>query len=265
MTKNYGIMRVEKRKAPDVTGLQMEANRTRETAEKFGNSDIDISKTQDNIYLKKTDKWRTEINKIIKENGLKARKDSVVILDGFYGASPEFFKDKSEKEILDYFKDCLDFHINTYCQGNPKLLINAVIHTDETTPHMQLASVPIVEDQKGKHLSAKIIMGGRKQNRERQDKFYAKVSKHWNLERGEVRRNHKEIKKHKEKRDWELEEQEQQLNVNINNIANLEKQFNNLNKAFDNVVKTHNKSEEHTSELQSRGHLVCRLLLEKKK
>src|SRR5437870_7497562 len=29
---------------------------------------------------------------------------------------------------------------------------------------------------------------------------------------------------------------------------------------------THNKrSEEHTSELQSRGHLVCRLLLEKKK
>src|SRR5437870_8265636 len=28
---------------------------------------------------------------------------------------------------------------------------------------------------------------------------------------------------------------------------------------------THRRSEEHTSELQSRGHLVCRLLLEKKK
>src|SRR5690625_5904665 len=28
---------------------------------------------------------------------------------------------------------------------------------------------------------------------------------------------------------------------------------------------TDNRSEEHTSELQSRGHLVCRLLLEKKK
>src|SRR5690625_7003542 len=27
----------------------------------------------------------------------------------------------------------------------------------------------------------------------------------------------------------------------------------------------HSRSEEHTSELQSRGHLVCRLLLEKKK
>src|SRR5690625_5795144 len=33
--------------------------------------------------------------------------------------------------------------------------------------------------------------------------------------------------------------------------------FNNLSPSF--------RSEEHTSELQSRGHLVCRLLLEKKK
>src|SRR5439155_11293289 len=34
-----------------------------------------------------------------------------------------------------------------------------------------------------------------------------------------------------------------------------------LKKVFNNVTR----SEEHTSELQSRGHLVCRLLLEKKK
>src|SRR5207253_3947397 len=33
--------------------------------------------------------------------------------------------------------------------------------------------------------------------------------------------------------------------------------------SFINAV-THERSEEHTSELQSRGHLVCRLLLEKK-
>src|SRR5690625_5350168 len=30
------------------------------------------------------------------------------------------------------------------------------------------------------------------------------------------------------------------------------------------TFKKHDRSEEHTSELQSRGHLVCRLLLEKK-
>src|SRR5439155_20500557 len=33
----------------------------------------------------------------------------------------------------------------------------------------------------------------------------------------------------------------------------------------DNCHLSMNRSEEHTSELQSRGHLVCRLLLEKKK
>src|SRR5690625_43468 len=31
------------------------------------------------------------------------------------------------------------------------------------------------------------------------------------------------------------------------------------------IIACENRSEEHTSELQSRGHLVCRLLLEKKK
>src|SRR2546422_7148799 len=37
-------------------------------------------------------------------------------------------------------------------------------------------------------------------------------------------------------------------------------------KQFDSTTKTENeRSEEHTSELQSRLHLVCRLLLEKKK
>src|SRR5690625_4819330 len=35
--------------------------------------------------------------------------------------------------------------------------------------------------------------------------------------------------------------------------------------ALDRIMIGFNRSEEHTSELQSRGHLVCRLLLEKKK
>src|SRR5437870_10601467 len=37
------------------------------------------------------------------------------------------------------------------------------------------------------------------------------------------------------------------------------------NNSTDHTVERARRSEEHTSELQSRGHLVCRLLLEKKK
>src|SRR2546422_6501500 len=46
----------------------------------------------------------------------------------------------------------------------------------------------------------------------------------------------------------------------IANIAHLKK-----NPRFSYVIDTIMRSEEHTSELQSRLHLVCRLLLEKKK
>src|SRR5690625_5994147 len=38
-----------------------------------------------------------------------------------------------------------------------------------------------------------------------------------------------------------------------------------FNRGYGAALKTGIRSEEHTSELQSRGHLVCRLLLEKKK
>src|SRR5690625_5520792 len=40
--------------------------------------------------------------------------------------------------------------------------------------------------------------------------------------------------------------------------------YSNFSEAYG-VFGLYNRSEEHTSELQSRGHLVCRLLLEKKK
>ena len=52
------------------------------------------------------------------------------------------------------------------------------------------------------------------------------------------------------------------INVNmqeVNDVAMMKKA---KNGGFD---KKYYRSEEHTSELQSRGHLVCRLLLEKKK
>src|SRR5439155_14478833 len=42
-------------------------------------------------------------------------------------------------------------------------------------------------------------------------------------------------------------------------------QFRVVGQAADGLDAVQKRSEEHTSELQSRGHLVCRLLLEKKK
>lgn len=222
-----GIMRVEKRKIWDVTGIEMEANRTKETAIKFKNSDIDISKTDSNLFFKKRYGWRKAIDELLKVNNLKRRKDSVVLLDGLYTASPDFFKNKTEYEIQNYFKDCLNFHVNTYCGGDKEVLVNAVIHLDETTPHMQVASVPITKDLDGKaHLSAKLIMGNKKDYRDRQNAFYLNVTKEYGLDRGEIKKNPKEIKKHVHKRQWELKQAEEQLNVIMEQTKEMQNYYN---------------------------------------
>src|SRR5690625_5749905 len=55
--------------------------------------------------------------------------------------------------------------------------------------------------------------------------------------------------------------------ANFSNSESIEKQITSKTKALFIETPTNPlmRSEEHTSELQSRGHLVCRLLLEKKK
>src|SRR5690625_6338136 len=57
----------------------------------------------------------------------------------------------------------------------------------------------------------------------------------------------------------------QQTDKDQKKIAEIEKTVQKLEPDKEIIVYTDDRSEEHTSELQSRGHLVCRLLLEKKR
>jgi len=186
----YGIMRIEKRSRPAVASLQKEANRTADDHARgvdFNHSDIDWSKTDQNVHLVRTENWNKAISARLRAEDLKERKNSIVMLDGLYSASAEWYEGKTQEEIFSYFRDCLDFHIREYCGGDPSLVINAVVHLDETHLHMQVASVPICEDEKGKHLSARIIMGNKADYRKRQDRFYEEVTKKRGLARGEVK------------------------------------------------------------------------------
>ena len=229
-----GIYRVEKRKRGAVYGLQIEANRDEEDKKQgrdFERSDIDWEKTKENIYLAKTKNWNKEITKQIHEAGVKEKSNSVVMLDGVYTASPEFFVGKTKEEIIDYFQDCLKFHIDKYCLGDEKRVINAVIHFDETTPHMQVASVPIYENETGLHLSAREICGNRNDYRKKQDLFFEEVTEKYGLERGNLveyvpingTENDKEkiilsrsenSKLHTTKREWQIKNQEIEIEQN---------------------------------------------------
>lgn len=203
----YGIMRCEKRKRTAVYGLQLEAVRSAETRRNFEASDIDWDKTDDNIRLIDCRSWNQEITRQIRAAGVNERKDSIVMLDTLYTASPEWFEQHDRAEWLQYFRSCLTWHERTYGQA-----FSAVIHLDEATPHMAVASVPILQDESGNHLSAKLIMGGRDAYRARQDSFWEDVSSRFGMNRGELRqpgdrRKHKKVLEYKiERRSAELDE-----------------------------------------------------------
>ena len=227
----YGIMRVEKRGRADVYGIQLEANRTVEQHEKgldFDKSDIDWNKTRDNIFLIQTEHWNKEITKVTKqiesETGKKTRKDAVVLLDGLFTASPEFFEGKTTQEIKKYFEDCLDFYVKEYCQGDETRVLNAVIHLDEATPHMQVASIPVYTSESGNRLNAKIIMGNKTDYRKRQDRFFDAVSCKYGLERGEPASAVND-KVHTTKREWQAATQEETIEKNNKVLAEQKKEY----------------------------------------
>ena len=197
-----GIHRVEKRNRQAIGGLQAEANRDAEHKKNFAGSDIDWSRTQENIRLISSDNWLRDIKDTIANAGIeRVRKDAIMMLDGMYTASPDFFKNKSRDEQIQYFKDCLEFHVNSYCHGDESLVKNAVIHFDETTPHMQVCSVPITEDGR---LSAKDVMGNKAKYHQRQDDFYEKVTRQYGLDRGEIQ-DHDQQKKHRDQMQYKAE------------------------------------------------------------
>lgn len=196
----FGIMRIEKRGRAAVTGLQLENNRTPEDGRHFAASDIDRTQTKENFYLAYCKDWSQEITHQIADAGCKERKDSVVALDALYTASPEWFEKHSQEDALRFFSDCYEFHCHTY--GKP---LNAVVHFDEQTPHMHVISVPIVRDEKGAHLSAKRLMGGRDDYRKRQDAFFEQVSHKWDLDRGELSSPEKK-RKHLDVQDYKLQQ-----------------------------------------------------------
>ena len=227
----YGIMRVEKRGRADVYGIQLEANRTVEQHEKgleFDKSDIDWNKTNDNIFLVQTEQWNREITKLTKqietETGKKTRKDAVVLLDGLFTASPAFFDNKSDDEIKKYFEDCLEFYVKEFCQGDKTRVLNAVIHLDETTPHMQIASIPVYTSEAGNRLNAKIIMGNKTDYRKRQDRFFEAVSEKYGLERGEPASAIND-KVHTTKREWQAATQEETIEKNNKVLAEQKKEY----------------------------------------
>lgn len=188
----YCVMRIEKRKASDMAGLQREARR--EMPEGKYNNQVKLKDSKNNIFLQDSNNWLQDIRRVIQAAGARERSNSVVGIDAIYTASPNWFKEKSQEEIERYFQGCLAFHKVHY-----GVVVSAVIHMDETTPHMHVMSVPLTQDNR---LSAREIVGNKGKMSSMQTRFFEDVGRPFGLQRGEVtstqeRREHISAQEHR--------------------------------------------------------------------
>ena len=175
----YAILRFAKYKGPTISRIEAHNERTKEFY--ASNPDIKTELSKYNVHLvHPKGKYRTEADKMIREAGCKARKDSVRMVETLITASPEFFAGKKPGEIRDFFEYALEFLKNKQAE---EMIVSAVVHVDEKTPHMHLCFVPITADGR---LSAKDIVGNRKKLTQWQDEYWSyMVKKYPDLERGE--------------------------------------------------------------------------------
>ena len=175
----YAILRFAKYKGPTISRIEAHNERTKEFY--ASNPDIKTELSKYNVHLvHPKGKYRTEADKMIREAGCKARKDSVRMVETLITASPEFFAGKKPGEVRAFFEYALEF-LKT--KQAAETIVSAVVHVDEKTPHMHLCFVPITADGR---LSAKDIVGNRKKLTQWQDEYWSyMVTKYPDLERGE--------------------------------------------------------------------------------
>lgn len=194
----FCIMRTEKRKRTDIGGIQRENTRT---ATEYNNK---VAPGMDalNVNLIQSNDWMQDIQAEIDRAGAKTRANSVLALDTLYTASSEFFQGKTNGENDTFFRDCLQFHERHF--GH---IISAVIHYDETTPHLHVISVPLTQDGR---LSARDVIGNKAKMSKAQDEFFEQVGKGYGLERG-IHMDGQEKKKHISAQEHELREIRQKI------------------------------------------------------
>ena len=179
MKAQYGILRFKKYKGPAISPIEAHNERTKE--QYASNPDIDTSRSRYNLHLVQPQgRYREEADRMIAAAHCRVRKDSVRVVEALVTASPEFFKDKTNRESKAYFEYALEF---LKSKQSTQTFISAVVHMDEKTPHLHLCFVPLTADGR---LSAKEIIGNRKNLVKWQDEFWQHMVKQYpELERGE--------------------------------------------------------------------------------
>ena len=157
----------------------MEKENERDENYAANNPQIDSEITRYNYHtLDRKCPYTKFINKRIDELNLptKPRKDAVLMASFVIGSDREFFKGLMPWEQERFFKECTQYFADKYGEEN---IISAIVHVDETTPHMHLNLMPI----KNGRLCCKDLFD-RTALTQLQTDFHEAVGKRWGLKRG---------------------------------------------------------------------------------
>ena len=174
---SYLVCHMEKYHKTDIAPVEQENER--DESYPANNPQIDCTRTLNNYnVIKRQCSYTQHINKRIAELDLptKVRKDAVLMCSFVVGSDRVFFSRMSPLEQQQFFVDCTRFFAERYGEDN---IISAVVHMDETTPHLHLNLIPIADGR----LCAKTLFD-RKELQNLQTDFHSVVGKKWNLQRG---------------------------------------------------------------------------------
>ena len=139
MKAQYGILRFKKYKGPAISPIEAHNERTKE--QYASNPDIDTNRSRYNLHLVQPQgRYREEADRMIAAAHCRVRKDSVRVVEALVTASPEFFKDKTNREIKAYFRVCLG--VSEKQAEHPNLSLGCCPHGRENAPPAPLLRAP---------------------------------------------------------------------------------------------------------------------------
>ena len=184
-SRSFAILRVEK-----LSGMGKVAAAAQHNLRECDTPNARPEDRTRNIHLAGA-KTTDELMKLWQERAPdKIRKNAVHALEYVITASPEKMAAMGQTKSEDYLRDALTWLEDKHGAEN---ILSAVIHNDETTPHLQVMLIPI--DERGK-LNARGLVGGRAQLSAMQTDFAERVGHKHGLDRGIERSNarHETIK-----------------------------------------------------------------------
>ena len=168
---------MEKYKRQEVSPVE-EENERDETYQ-ASNPQIDSSRTNRNYHIIYPTKSYIEIiNERLSELELKRkiRSDAILMNSFVITSDGEFFMGLNPWEQQEFFRDCAEFFSRKYGGEN---MISAIVHMDETTPHMHLNFIPVNQGR----LSSKSLFD-RQKLAQLQTELHESIGRKWGLQRG---------------------------------------------------------------------------------